>query len=160
MLYTVLLSFFLKKIVQLTEFRHLWEKILSLTEKNRERETGKCLICIKIFIFDSRAKSIICVFRNWWEQETRCVVSSPPSLISVFIYMDRAPTCLCPFHSAIYCPCTGTDFMPASVCMSQCQVLTFRAAPPKTKPFNLCHILSKNLSFSVDIPRCTYFKRA
>ena len=55
-----------------------------LSKKNREKERGKCLICIKICICNSRVKFSICGFRNWWEQATRCTVSSS---LSLFLYL-------------------------------------------------------------------------
>ena len=51
--------------------------------------------------------------------------------LSVFMYMDRVSACLCYLKYAVYCPWAGTDFMVASICMSQRQVFTFRAAALK-----------------------------
>ena len=62
-----------------------------LSKKNREKERGKCLICIKICICNSRVKFSICGFRNWWEQATRCTVSSS---LSFCIYVHGPCTCM------------------------------------------------------------------
>ena len=77
------------------------------------------------------------------------------------MYMDRVPACLCYLKYAVYCPWAGTDFMLASICMSQRQVFTFRAVHRK---FSLsipkCHIISEILSLLVAIPRLTHLKGA
>lgn len=129
-------------------------------QEEQRKERGKCLICIKICICNRRVKFSICGFRNWWEQATRCTVSSSLPL-SVFMYMNCVPACLRYLQYSVYCPCVGTDFMLASICMSQHQVSLseqhhqkFSLSTPK------CHILSEILSLLIAIPRLTHLKGA
>lgn len=129
-LYTALLSVFKKNLFnRLNWEKDLREKILPCSKKNRERERSKFLICIKICIYSGRVESSICVFRHWWERAPGRAVSSSLPPLSESMHVAREPACVCSLQCATHCPCAGTDFMLASVCISQCQVFTFRAAP-------------------------------
>ena len=132
-----------------------------LSKKNREKERGKCLICIKICICNSRVKFSICGFRNWWEQATRCTVSSS---LSLFLY-------LCTWTVYLHvCAIWNMQF----IVHGQAQILCWQVYVWANVKFSLseqqhwkfslsipkCHILSEILSLLVAIPRLTHSKGA
>lgn len=75
------------KFVQLSELnRYFWEKILSGLNKNREREKGKFLICIKTFIYNSRVKPAI---QKLAGTDNKMWIQLFSVFIPVFMHVDR-----------------------------------------------------------------------